>query len=551
MLFPPMCARSCRPRNLLAVCCTCAGLMFLTACGSEKPNPKAAAAEHDHNHDSEPGHSHNDGHAHDHAEDHAEAEPAHDGEDEHGHDHAAEATGGGIPIPARVRQNLGITFAKVERRHVGSTIRIPGRFEAMPSHQREYHVPLAGRVELLVHQYEHVTTGTPLYRIDSGEWRRMQQELLTVEAEVASTSASLMSAQIMSSGGAAAEEIIRQRIVAADGHIESLAASVKVAEERERQVLRLQQVVGGRMSDVNEARTQLATLRNELSQAREDRAELEQQRLQLRTESGGGSFGTTATLKASMTARRAEYESAKARRDLLRASLLSITGDTTTSLAGSGAAWTPEAVITVRAASEGVVTAVPVTSGAYVDAATQILTTLDTSVLRFRAVALQSDIARLSDTMTGRVLSPGTSDREGVPVKVMLALEADPEERTLDLIADVPASEAWIRSGLSTDLELVLDETEDPELAIPVSAVIQDGLDKVFFRRDPDNPDIATRIEADLGLSNGKWVVIESGAKAGDEVVVQGVYELKLATAATPEKAGHFHADGTFHEGED
>src|SRR5690606_33967426 len=108
-----------------------------------------------------------------------------------------------------------------------------------------------------------VTTDTPLYRLDSTEWRRMQQALLSIEAEVAATSASLMNALVAREGGEAARDVTRQRIAAADEHIENLEASVRLAEEREKQVLRLQEIVGGRMADVNEARSQLASLRNE------------------------------------------------------------------------------------------------------------------------------------------------------------------------------------------------------------------------------------------------------------------------------------------------
>jgi hypothetical protein len=54
-------------------------------------------------------------------------------------------------------------------------------------------------------------------------------------------------------------------------------------------------------------------------------------------------------------------------------------------------------------------------------------------------------------------------------------------------------------------------------------------------------------MEADLGVSDGKWVVVKSGVKEGDEVVLDGVYELKLAGGGKPMGGGHFHADGAFH----
>ena len=57
------------------------------------------------------------------------------------------------------------------------------------------------------------------------------------------------------------------------------------------------------------------------------------------------------------------------------------------------------------------------------------------------------------------------------------------------------------------------------------------------------------RTVADLGVSDGRWVAVNSGVKVGDEVVVEGVYELKLVAAAGggPRGGGHFHADGTWH----
>src|SRR5688572_26225414 len=50
-----------------------------------------------------------------------------------------------IDVPEAVRRNLGITFAKVERRRVAATIRVPGRFELLPSARREYRTVLPAR----------------------------------------------------------------------------------------------------------------------------------------------------------------------------------------------------------------------------------------------------------------------------------------------------------------------------------------------------------------------------------------------------------------------
>ena len=130
-----------------------------------------------------------------------------------------------------------------------------------------------------------------------------------------------------------------------------------------------------------------------------------------------------------------------------------------------------------------------------------------------------------------------------------VGLEAHPEERTVTLIATPEESADWIRPGVSAFLEIVVAGTERPALAVPRSAVVQDGLTHVVFRRDPADPNRVIRVEADLGVSDGLWVVLQSGVMRGDEVVLDGAYELKLATqqGGASQQGGHFHADGSFH----
>jgi len=66
---------------------------------------------------------------------------------------------------------------------------------------------------------------------------------------------------------------------------------------------------------------------------------------------------------------------------------------------------------------------------------------------------------------------------------------------------------------------------------------------------DPKQPDQVAKLEADLGASDGRWVVVQSGLKEGDQVVLGGIYPLKLSQQEGGAQAGHFEADGTFHTG--
>jgi hypothetical protein len=140
---------------------------------------------------------------------------------------------------------------------------------------------------------------------------------------------------------------------------------------------------------------------------------------------------------------------------------------------------------------------------------------------------------------------------ERVPGSLLLGVEADPDQRTIDLFLEPTATAPWARPGVSGFLEIETASSAEPEMAIPLAAALQDGLVKVLFRRDPANPDKVIRIEADLGRDDGRWVEVKSGLRDGDEVVLAGAYELMLASSGTATKGGHFHADGTFHAEED
>jgi hypothetical protein len=131
-----------------------------------------------------------------------------------------------------------------------------------------------------------------------------------------------------------------------------------------------------------------------------------------------------------------------------------------------------------------------------------------------------------------------------------LGLTADANERTVDLYVMPDQLAPWARPGVSAQLEIVTEGTASSELAIPLASVQRDGLKPIIFLRATDNPNEAIRMEADLGLEDGRWIAVLSGLRDGDEVVLDGGFQLMLATSGSIQKGGHFHPDGTFHEGE-
>ena len=395
-----------------------------------------------------------------------------------------EAATNRIEIPATVRSNIGITFAKVERRQVADTLRVPGSFELKPLAKHEYRLLLPGYVRFEIDQFAEVKPGTLLYRFQSPKWLELQSRI---------------------DQAIAGYEQVKLKNEALDVRLKALAkADFKRADlETEASVLHAE--LSGRKAELDAALTTATNIIN----------------------AHGG-----------------PKENAVSPDDLLAP--VEINGHPVPRY--RSISW-----IDARAIEPGIVESIAVTDGSFVEETTLVLTTIDPTQVRFRALGLQSDLAKFGRAPAARIVphqSGGGNLNDSVPADLTLGLDADPAQRTIPLYANPLEPRPWSRPGVSAFLEVVTASTGGPVLAIPRSAVVKDGISHVFFKRDPMDPNKAIRVEADLGLDDGRWVEVKSDLGPNDEVVLQGAYELKLASAqsGTSQKGGHFHADGAYHE---
>lgn len=133
------------------------------------------------------------------------------------------------------------------------------------------------------------------------------------------------------------------------------------------------------------------------------------------------------------------------------------------------------------------------------------------------------EVYRLSD-LNGRVLSYGkTAGQESYFI---------PFTFEFDNIGDIlPGAYAEVYL-LSTPLENVL--------SVPVSAVTEEqGLYFVYLQLEDE---VFKKQEVGIGHNNGRRIQVVSGLKAGDKVVAQGVYQVKLAANSSVIPEGHSHS---------
>ena len=96
----------------------------------------------------------------------------------------------------------------------------------------------------------------------------------------------------------------------------------------------------------------------------------------------------------------------------------------------------------------------------------------------------------------------------------------------------------------------IYDAPSEPGIvSIPDSAIVRIGTDDVVFVEINEGKYAMLKVHA--GESKRGMTPV-AGLHPGQKIVVKGGYELKynLPQAEGLKKAGHFHADGKFHEGD-
>jgi multidrug efflux pump subunit AcrA (membrane-fusion protein) len=212
-----------------------------------------------------------------------------------------------------------------------------------------------------------------------------------------------------------------------------------------------------------------------------------------------------------------------------------------------------DGVLAVTAREAGVIERVPVASGAWVEAGAEVAAVVRADRLWFRADGIPAELGQVRDGQAGFV-EPLTARGEQPPATghVELGFETDDKARIHPLYLTADTWPAWAGPGRAGVLSVAVAASAPEQIALPEACVVTDGLRQIVFVRDPHDAQRLFKREVALGASDGDWVAVE-GVTAGEAVVLDGAYELKLAApsaGASQRAAGHFHADGQFHEGE-
>lgn len=198
--------------------------------------------------------------------------------------------------------------------------------------------------------------------------------------------------------------------------------------------------------------------------------------------------------------------------------------------------------IPVLAPIGGVLAQVNVAPGQYVHEGDALFHIINTDRLWLEARIAEADIGALQQpdgawfTLKGFEGSFSTFDLEGRLVAASGAI--DPVSRTAPLIFEFNNPGQRLRSGMFANVRVYTGKVARGVM-VPASAVFNDGGQEVVYVML--GGESFQRRLVRLGIRDGDRVQVISGIEAGERVVSQGAYLVRLASASTVE-AGHGHA---------
>lgn len=188
---------------------------------------------------------------------------------------------------------------------------------------------------------------------------------------------------------------------------------------------------------------------------------------------------------------------------------------------------TPVSAYALRAPFDGTIldreTIVP---GVFVDTTHRLFTIANLSSVWVEASVHESDFVELSDSRGGRVLfrSPAYPDREFTGEVTYTGDLVDEKSRTVKLLARADNPERLLKPGMFVEVK-ILNREARPAVQIPVTALLTEGDSTfVYIKTGPDRF-IRRVIETDD--AEGEKITVLTGLKPGEEVVVDGGYQIK------------------------
>ena len=205
------------------------------------------------------------------------------------------------------------------------------------------------------------------------------------------------------------------------------------------------------------------------------------------------------------------------------------------------------AAVVVRANDDGTVRNVGINQGSWAEQGAAVVTMSNVEDLEIVATVYADDELLVEKV---RATMPVGRDHVALEGTWRLDEQVNTEKQTRTLYFTPSELPQGAAAGRLCRLDLYAGVNDGKHVSIPDSAVVRVGLDDVVFVEVKEGTFAMVKVHA--GASRRGMTPV-AGLVPGQRIVVKGGAELRYLLPADGQKkksAGHFHADGKFHEGE-
>ncbi len=202
----------------------------------------------------------------------------------------------------------------------------------------------------------------------------------------------------------------------------------------------------------------------------------------------------------------------------------------------------------IHAQNDGRVGDIELREGSWAEQGASVLSTTNPSSLEIESSLYGSAAPQFRDATAS---IPIGNKQVQVAGTLRISEQIDPVKQTRKVYFTPTTLPEGAHAGLLCRIDLFDQATNEQGTNIPNTAIVKVGVDDIVFVKHTEKVYEAVKVEV-LDTRFDRSTV--RGLKSGNTIVSKGGYELKflLTGAGAQQKViGHFHADGTFHEGEE
>jgi multidrug efflux pump subunit AcrA (membrane-fusion protein) len=205
----------------------------------------------------------------------------------------------------------------------------------------------------------------------------------------------------------------------------------------------------------------------------------------------------------------------------------------------------PESLfVPLRSPLEGTIVAAEVTAGEFVGDDHALFRVVDMQKLNIDANVSEYDIARVKDSQGAKFRLSAYPDRvlpiygPGDGRLLFIGGVVDPDSRTVPVRFEVPNKDDLLRVGMYADV-MIETERRENAIVVPERAVIDDSGETIVYIQT--GGETFERRTVRLGIRDGDDIEIRDGLAAGERVVIEGAYAIRLSTLAGGVPEHHHH----------